>query len=124
MKSKMEPGKIVLLSIKCCEPVLNRLKWLRNREAGRECSRWASVTRNSKPYCWQHDPGAIADRMRQMEIKSMERFQAKYRTLSRDTAIKLVEAADTVVWDTLNSTEDEHRGLYEATQTAKRELGI
>ena len=94
--------------VKCCKRIgiLERL-----------CPRWAAVTREGEPYCKQHDP----ERMKDLAAISVERWQKKHqseRTLSRDTAIKLVEAAE--------SSEEIHElnDLWLAVQKAKRELGI
>lgn len=78
-----------------------------------QCSRWAVATRDGKAYCWQHDPIA-------------EQPGGTKRTLSRDTAIKVVEAAGDMMWiesaDTAYHLKMER--LSTAIVAAKQELGI
>ena len=122
--------------VKCCELVKLAYSYERN------CSRWASITREGKGYCWQHDPVMVKNRRAiamvqrwqaegnvEEQTRSLEAFQeglAEDRTLSRGTAIKLVEAAEWVIkaTDKIQIPSDEYLLLTLTVKAAKRELGM
>lgn len=99
------------------------------------CSRWAVVTRDGKPYCKQHDPerikesqavpwpaGVTHSQKLDATLQNALELRQSQRTLSRETAIKLVEAASAFAF---TGTQTRHKiDLHSAMEAAKRELGI
>ena len=100
--------------VSCCAMVTRPPEWIKNYP----CARWAVVSRDGKGYCKQHDP----HNARQRDIKKhIQEQQIAQNTLSRDTAIKLVEAAADLLQYGYPMKKEE---TFRVIEAAKRELGI
>lgn len=83
------------------------------------------MIRNGMPYCWQHDPDRV--KASPTTCQGANHPTIKSPTLSRDTAIKLVEAAKDVSDWTINGRTAPMilaTNLSEEIKAAKEELGI
>lgn len=65
-----------------CSAYANHDSWGR----GTPCSRHASVTRDGKPYCKQHDPVAIAERRELRDQKWQKKYDAESKQRLREHA--------------------------------------